>query len=209
MFLVRDPRTNLLIFIDKDPRQDGFMDEVESNVSLEYPQEVHEWPDGASRPQNVVGVREDGGKEYRVFRSDRDRREARYKKVADGTPLVVRSWQEYALRQIWADSLKALPVWVDVESGAIPAWNSLPPKEQKAVAKCLDRLRRLPVGRWSEAGARRLHDAEPSYLLRVSPDLVIFLKPVNEAKQIVIENIARQEMLNRYFGARKESVGKS
>lgn len=209
MFLVRDPRTNLLIFVHEDPRKDDYRGEVESGVSLEFPPEVLDWPDGAPRPQQVVGVREGDGKEYRVFRSDKDRRKAGYTKISDGTPLVARSWLDYSLRQIRGESLKELPEWVDVESGAIPAWDLLPPREKKQVAKRFQRLRRLPPERWNKAGAVRLKDTEPIYLLRITPEWVLFFRAEEgHERQFVIENFARQEMLDRYFSVPKESAEK-
>jgi len=208
MFRVRDPRTSLLIFTQEDPRKDDYNGEVESGVSLDYPPEVLDWPDGPSKPTQVVGVREGEGKEYRVFRSEKDLREAAdYKKFSDGAPLVYRSWLDYSLRQIWGESLKELPEWVDVEGGAIPGWHSLPPSEKKRVVKRFHRLRHLPPERWNKAGAARLKDAEPTYLLRVTPEWVLFFR-VEEGRQFVIEDFARQEMLDRFFSAPKESSEK-
>lgn len=208
MFLVRDPRTNFLIFTHEDPRTDGYLGAVESDVALQYPLDVHEWPDGARRPEIAVGVGGPDRKEYRVFRFDEDRRRAGYERV-HGTPLVFRSWTDYALRQMWEESLKELPEWVTLNSGAIPAWISLPTAEQKHVAERLQHLRRLKPEEWTKAGIRRVDDSVPTYLLRVTSELMLFFKPEEGGIRLEIENFARQETLDRFFATRKESVGKS
>jgi hypothetical protein len=208
MFLVRDPRYNFLVFTHEDPRTDGYLGAVESDVTLHYPLAVHEWPDGARCPEIVVGVRGPNRKEYRVFRFDEDRRHAGYDRVP-GTPLVYHSWTEYALRQMWEGALKELPEWVTLNSGAIPSWISLPTTEQKHVAESLERLRREKRERWIEMGVRRLDDSEPTYLLRVSPELVLYFKLEDDGPLVVIENFARQETLDRFFATRKESAAKS
>jgi len=210
MFLVRDPRTNFLVYTREDPRADGYLGAVESGVTLDYPLEVHEWPDGAPRPEIVVGVRGPDRKEHRVFRFDEDRRRAGYERIP-GTPLVFLSWTDYALRQMWEESLKELPAWVTLNSGAIPSWISLPPAEQKHVAERVQNLRGLlnKPEKWSEAGIRRVDDSTPTYLLRVTPELMLFFKPEEGGTRLEIENFARQETLDRFFATRKEPAGQS
>jgi len=110
---------------------------------------------------------------------------------------------------MWEGALKELPEWVTLNSGAIPSWISLPTTEQKHVAESLERLRREKRERWIEMGVRRLDDSEPTYLLRVSPELVLYFKLEDDGPLVVIENFARQETLDRFFATRKESAAKS
>jgi hypothetical protein len=68
---------------------------VETEVSLDYPGEVDHWPDGSARPDQCVGVSPEDPKAFRVFKNERDRRNAGYQLVG-GTPVVMHSWADYA-----------------------------------------------------------------------------------------------------------------
>jgi hypothetical protein len=209
MYLVRDQRTGYLVFMHEDPRNDGYSGEVEIDTRLDYPLDVHEWPDGVARPEIVVGVRGPDRREYRVFRYDKDRRQAGYKLVP-GTPLVYRTWLDYTRRLIWDESLQGLPKWVEIDRGAIPAWNTLPDSERKQVIERLEFLRRLPPKNWAEDEARQLKAAEGTYLARVNPSLLLlFLFRAEDGGQFVIENFIRQETLDRYFVPSKAPAARS
>jgi hypothetical protein len=95
MFLMRNHERNHLIFTYTDPRADGFTGDVEAGVTLEEADDVHHWPDGADSPGVCLGVSPDDPKVFKVFKYDRDRRNAGYESVG-GTPIVLHSYADYA-----------------------------------------------------------------------------------------------------------------
>jgi len=98
MFLVKDDRFQPpnLVFVDQDPRGDGYTGEIVDDVSLDYDElEVHRSDDGQRSPEPCVGIAPDDSKHYRMFRSPDQLRAAGFEPVA-GTPIAsFRSWFEY------------------------------------------------------------------------------------------------------------------
>src|SRR5262249_10716796 len=97
---VKDSYMNHLVFTVEDPRKDRYRGEVDAGVNLEYDMEhVHSWPDGTRRPAPCVGVAPDNPKKYKVFKSEAERHQARYRPVlgmSAAMPAVFGSWSDYA-----------------------------------------------------------------------------------------------------------------
>ena len=95
MFLVKDE--DALVFLEEDPRNDGFAGEVIEEVSLAGldQEELHCERDGAkSWDVEAVGISRKDPNEYRVFKRDQNRIDQGYIYV-QGTPLVYGRWAEY------------------------------------------------------------------------------------------------------------------
>jgi hypothetical protein len=98
MFLVKDDRFQPpnLVFVERDPRDDGYTGEIVDDVSLDYDElKVHRWDDGQRRPEACVGIAPDNSKHYRVFKYSDQLHAAGFEPVA-GTPIAsFASWFEY------------------------------------------------------------------------------------------------------------------
>jgi hypothetical protein len=92
MFLVKDGKT--LVFLEEDPRDDGFDGEVFEGVNFEglALEETSRWP---GQPElDVVGYSPEAPMKYKQFRSSQDCAEQGYT-VVEGTPVVYGRWAEY------------------------------------------------------------------------------------------------------------------
>jgi hypothetical protein len=98
MFLIRDGQD--LAFLHRNPSYEGFAGEFEADINLYYPDEVHDWPDGADSPGVYVGVSKENPKCYRVFGSAKACERAGYKKVTEDYPAVHVHWSDYVLKKI-------------------------------------------------------------------------------------------------------------
>jgi hypothetical protein len=96
MFLVRDRELNNLVFLQEDPRADGYQGDFQEDVSLDYPADIHVWPDGTDRPEVVAGVSDADPNAYKVFKYSRQIRPAGYTPVG-GNVWVYRTWADYAV----------------------------------------------------------------------------------------------------------------
>jgi hypothetical protein len=98
MFLVKDERFQppYLVFVEEDPRRDGYTGEVIEEVSLEYDElEASRWGNGQRRPEECVGISSNDPEHYRVFKNVEQLRSAGFEPVA-GTPITsFSSWSEY------------------------------------------------------------------------------------------------------------------
>jgi hypothetical protein len=97
MFLVEDrrPGATFLVFMWKDPREDGYKGDVAEDVHLDYDMPaVHSWPDGEDSPEACVGRSVEDPKQYTVFKYCRDLGPAGFERVS-GMPLVFVSWADY------------------------------------------------------------------------------------------------------------------
>lgn len=106
MFLVEDQRlgTTSLVFTVEDPQKAGYKGSVIEGVKLDYDIfAVHEWADGAPRPEACVGRDPDNPKHYKVFKYKSDLQNAKYEFVP-GKARVFESWPDY-LRAFHPDLL--------------------------------------------------------------------------------------------------------
>jgi len=97
MFRVEDKPFGTIwqVFTQRDPRTEGYVGELECDVTLEYDMPaVHAWPDGAVAPEPCLGRAPDDLKHYRVFRCPRDCLAAGHE-LLPGTTLLFGTWSEY------------------------------------------------------------------------------------------------------------------
>jgi hypothetical protein len=94
MFHVIAPRSLYHVFTYDDPRKDGFDGEIQEDVSLEEPRNVHDWPDGEARPEACLGDSLDDERRYRVFKSADDCRRAGFRLLGSNY-LYFQSWARY------------------------------------------------------------------------------------------------------------------
>lgn len=97
MYLTKHLRAGkvVLVFTAVDPRNDGFVGDIEDSVSLEFDMnQIFQWEDGEVRPCPVTGKDPNNPKNYRVFRFSEELSKANYEKVSDLVPLVSVSWSD-------------------------------------------------------------------------------------------------------------------
>ncbi len=98
MFLVKDDRFQPpnLVFVDQDPRNDGYTGEVVDDVSLDYDElKVHRWDNGQHRPEACLGIATSDPKHCKVFQYANQLQPAGFEPIA-GTPVnSFSSWFEY------------------------------------------------------------------------------------------------------------------
>jgi hypothetical protein len=95
VFRCYHPQLDRQVFTQKDPREDGFNGEVETDVSLDYRQdELHRIVGDEDTPEIVIGLSDLGPKAYKVFKYNRDRERAGYRRI-EGQPVVCFSWADY------------------------------------------------------------------------------------------------------------------
>jgi hypothetical protein len=80
---------------------------------------------------------------------------------------------------------------------ALWIFNDMTPEERAAVCTAVTRLADLPVEQWPAAGATRLDDPEPLYLLRVDDTWRAFVQPVPGGLPEVLD-LALRETLERF-----------
>ena len=94
MFLICDNQTNQHVFTDSDPRDDGFTGEVVSNVTLDIPDDLTEWRDGARCPQPVLAVSPTDRTDYKLFKYDTEAKAAGFR-VRASRPVTATSYAAY------------------------------------------------------------------------------------------------------------------
>jgi hypothetical protein len=97
MFRVEDRHLGAVnqVFTWENPRKDGWQGDVEEGVTLDYDMDaVHEWPDGAPRPEACLGRCPGNPTHYKVFKYQQLLQGAGYQPV-QGTTLVFGSWSRY------------------------------------------------------------------------------------------------------------------
>ena len=80
---------------------------------------------------------------------------------------------------------------------ALLASDGLTPPEREAVAAAMGRLAELPADRWPDAGARRLAEEQPVFLLRLDDSLRVFVRPVPGGQPEILD-ITRREVLEQF-----------
>lgn len=80
-----------------------------------------------------------------------------------------------------------LPKYISVHRRIDAGFFNLASKKRKDVLTRLARLRRLPVDRWAEEGARLYDPSDETYLLEASPELFV-LFTVSPDRHFVIQD---------------------
>ena len=93
MYLVVVPERVSHVFSVEDPRGAGCTRPVIDNVGLDG-EEFYDWPDGAVATEECLGVHPEQPRRFRLFRSDRNCREAGYA-VVNSTCTVLPSWSGF------------------------------------------------------------------------------------------------------------------
>src|SRR5262245_35258029 len=92
MFRVHDREKNFQVFTQKDPREDGYVGEVEADATLDYSQDVYVQRDGEDRPRQVIGLI--APRAYKVFKYDRERQQSGAQLIP-GMIRVCYSWADH------------------------------------------------------------------------------------------------------------------
>jgi hypothetical protein len=95
---------------------------------------------------------------------------------------------------------------VNVHRRATTAVDLLSASERESLFARLEALKGVPADLWAEQGARRLEPNEPDYLVRVTSDLLALVSADGPGR-LTLQDLVRQERLDRFFTARRESVG--
>jgi hypothetical protein len=91
MFLVFDNETSQHVFINSDPRDDGFTGDVITDVTLDVPDDLTEWPDGARCPEPALAVSPTDPTDYRLFKYDTEAKSAGFR-VIGSRPVTASSY---------------------------------------------------------------------------------------------------------------------
>ena len=91
-----------MIVFSADPMPDHLRGEllgemgatIGEGVKLEIPEDVHEWPSGADRPEDVLAVARDEPRHFRVFKYRREIDQAQYEPTGMNYA-VVPSWEGF------------------------------------------------------------------------------------------------------------------
>lgn len=98
MFLVKDRRFGMdnFLFIQLDPRQDGYTGEVIEDAKLDYDMpDVRRWPDGEPHPDPQLGRDPKDPTRFKVFKFPQELKAAGFDFVHSHAPLVAYSWSDY------------------------------------------------------------------------------------------------------------------
>jgi hypothetical protein len=94
MYLVHFPKRGIFVAFLCDPREDGYTGELIEGVKLDIPPGLHDWPEGADRPNPVMGVSSVDPKHYKGFKSRAEMEAAGFTFV--GPPATaVDTWKSY------------------------------------------------------------------------------------------------------------------
>lgn len=87
--------TTTQVFVVEDPRKSDYRGVVEEGVTLDYDLlKIHEWPDGAMRPDACLGRDPKDPKHYQVFKYSGDLHSAGFEPVP-GTVFVTVRWEDF------------------------------------------------------------------------------------------------------------------
>jgi hypothetical protein len=94
---------------------------------------------------------------------------------------------------------------VNLDYGATIQWYMLPASERTFIQERLAALVGQSPESWPADQVRRLATWEPLYLLNGNEDFRIFFRR-EDSGRLTILDIVRQEMLDRYFSKKPESM---
>jgi len=97
MFHIFDnrPGCNQHVFTDQDPRDDGYLGEVDENCKIETPENLFAHPYGAKRPNpTILAVSQNNSKCFREFASAEEAQRAGFE-VLSGYPGIFPRWSDY------------------------------------------------------------------------------------------------------------------
>lgn len=94
MYLVVEPLSNIYIFTEEDPRNDGYHGPLESNVKLEDVGTLDDESVNSTTAVPCVGQSPQNPKHFRVFQSKKDCRLAGFESVAT-VYCKYQSWGEF------------------------------------------------------------------------------------------------------------------
>jgi|GEM_PF-6417490 len=98
MYLIQITKPiELLLFLESDPRQDGFDGEVKEGVTLED-RLSNDFPDGGTMPTHYLGISRDNNNEYRVFGSVNDCYGAGFRHIPSNFTSHFASYAEFLSR---------------------------------------------------------------------------------------------------------------
>ncbi len=78
MFLIYDTERSCHVFTQADPRDDGSIGSVQTDVTFEDDGD-NDWPDGAPCPERVLGVSISEPKKYKIFKYSKDCKNAGFR----------------------------------------------------------------------------------------------------------------------------------
>ena len=99
MFHIFDDQNSQHVFTNDDPRDDGFTGPVETDVFLEIPGDLKQWPTGTRRPEPVLAISPTNQKDYKVFKHDDNAKSAGFR-IVGGLPSTASSYAAY-IRSIY------------------------------------------------------------------------------------------------------------
>lgn len=82
MFLVVEPLSNIYVFTEEDPRNDGYDGPLESDVKLDELATINDESVNSTTAVPCVGQSPSDPKHFRVFKSLKDCRQAGFQSVA-------------------------------------------------------------------------------------------------------------------------------
>lgn len=94
MYLVIDPITRVYVFVEKDPREDGYEGDVHQDVRLDEIGTLYDRSQDSTTPVPYLGRSTSDEKHYRVFECLKDCRAGNFEPVATVYG-AYETWTEY------------------------------------------------------------------------------------------------------------------
>lgn len=94
MYLVVEPLTQIYIFTEEDPREDGYDGPLEQDVRLDEARTLGDSASDSTVAVPCVGRSPDDPKQFAVFQSNKDCRQSGFRPVAT-IYAKYRSWREF------------------------------------------------------------------------------------------------------------------
>ena len=94
MYLVVEPLSNIYVFTEEDPRNDGYDGPLEADVTLEEADDDDDDSVNSTTAVPCIGQSKSDSKHYRVFPSKKDCRKAGFESVAT-VYCKYQSWGEF------------------------------------------------------------------------------------------------------------------
>ena len=103
MYHIQVPDTTIHVFLEDDPRPEGFEGGVQENVSL-VPADPswYKWPYGAPSPDVCLGVSAEDESRYKVFRTTEECRREGYRRLGRN----FYTWSSWSECEKWLPHLK-------------------------------------------------------------------------------------------------------
>jgi hypothetical protein len=102
MFYIIDPLFANIVFLEIDPRTEGYQGEVVHVAKLDVPDDLRNSRESAEYPLPVVGMSKTEPMSFRVFRTEQECRDEPGYVALGGNPIIrYASWKDY--RQVFPE----------------------------------------------------------------------------------------------------------